>query len=396
VSPPSQARPAVWLLVAMIGLGPFTMQVLVPSLPAMGEDLGVSTAVVQLTVTFYLMAVACGQLVYGPLSDRFGRRPLLMMGLALYAVASLLGAVADGIGMLVVARILQAAGACAGVVLARAVIRDSWPREESASVLGYVTMGMTIAPMLAPVLGSLLEEAFGWRATMWACLAFGLPLAWIAFARLPETLASPQSLPGLGAVWAAYGNLWALPLFRGYCGVTALSTGIFFAFLGGAPYVVVQGMGYSPVTFGLAFAAISILFALGNFLAGRLSRRLGVVRLLTIGTLITTTGAVLAGIAVVMLPAHIASFFVPIGIVALGNGMVQPNAIAGALSVRPAWAGTASALVGFLQMGFGGLATFIVGLVEGGSGVGTSLIMTATGLGCLLALAGVRRYSRAN
>jgi DHA1 family bicyclomycin/chloramphenicol resistance-like MFS transporter len=231
---------------------------------------------------------------------------------------------------------------------------------------------------------------------MWACLAFGLPLAWIAFARLPETLASPQSLPGLGAVWAAYGNLWALPLFRAYCGVTALSTGIFFAFLGGAPYVVVQGMGYSPVTFGLAFAAISILFALGNFLAGRLSRRLGVVRLLTIGTLITTTGAVLAGIAVVMLPAHITSFFVPIGIVALGNGMVQPNAIAGALSVRPAWAGTASALVGFLQMGFGGLATFIVGLVEGGSGVGTSLIMTATGLGCLLALAGVRRYSSAN
>jgi DHA1 family bicyclomycin/chloramphenicol resistance-like MFS transporter len=128
VNAPSQARPAVWLLVAMIGLGPFTMQVLVPSLPAMGQDLGVSTAVVQLTVTFYLMAVACGQLVYGPLSDRFGRRPLLMMGLALYAVASLLGAVADGIGMLVVARILQAAGACAGVVLARAVIRDSWPR----------------------------------------------------------------------------------------------------------------------------------------------------------------------------------------------------------------------------------------------------------------------------
>jgi DHA1 family bicyclomycin/chloramphenicol resistance-like MFS transporter len=380
----------------MIGLGPFTMQVLVPSLPAMGEDMGVSTALVQLTVTFYLLAVACGQLVYGPLSDRFGRRPLLMMGLALYALASLLGAVADGIGMLVAARILQAAGACAGVVLARAVIRDSWPREESASVLGYVTMGMTIAPMVAPVLGSVLEEAFGWRATMWACLGFGLPLAAIAFARLPETLPAPQPLPGLGAVWAAYANLWALPLFRAYCGVTAFSTGIFFAFLGGAPYVVVQGMGYSPVTFALAFAVMSILFAMGNFLAGRWSRRLGVARMLTIGTLTTTSGAVLAGAAVLLLPAHIATFFVPMGLVALGNGMVQPNAIAGALSVRPAWAGTASALVGFLQMGFGGLATFLVGLVESGSGLGSSLCMTAIGIACFVALLDVRRYSSAN
>jgi DHA1 family bicyclomycin/chloramphenicol resistance-like MFS transporter len=389
--PSGLARPPIWLLVAIIAIGPFTMQVLVPSLPAMGRDLGASTAHVQLTVTLYLLGVGAGQLVYGPLSDRFGRRPLLMGGLALYAVASLAAALAGGIGGLVVARVLQAVGACAGVVLTRAVIRDVWPRDEAASVLGYVTMGMTIAPMLAPILGSLLEQSFGWRASMWACLVVVVPLALVAWLRLPETLAVPQKLPGLHAIWQAYRSLWAIPAFRAYTALTACATGIFFAFLGGAPYVVVQGMGYSPVQFALAFATISIVFAGGNWLAGGLSRRLGILRMLGLGTVITTVGAVAAGVAVLVFPPHILVFFVPMAAVAVGNGMTQPNAIAGALSARPQLAGTASALVGALQMGFGALMTFIVGLVEFGTGIGTSITMAATGIACLLALRGARR-----
>lgn len=384
-------RPPIWLLVAIIGIGPFTMQVLVPSLPAMGADLGAATATVQLTVTLYLIGVGAGQLVYGPLSDRFGRRPLLFGGLAVYALASLAAALSVGIGDLLVARVVQALGACAGVVLVRAVIRDAWPRDEAASVLGYVTMGMTIAPMLAPILGSLLEQSFGWRASMWACLGFGLPLAFIAWKRLPETLPAPQALPGLVAIWRAYRSLWAIPAFRAYTALTACATGIFFAFLGGAPYVVVQGMGYSPVQFALAFASISIFFATGNWLAGRLSRRLGILRMLGVGTVITTLGALSAVAAVLVFPPHILVFFVPMVAVAVGNGMTQPNAIAGALSARPQLAGTASALVGALQMGFGALMTVIVGLVEFGSGIGTALTMACTGAACLLALRGARR-----
>lgn len=389
--PSGQARPPIWLLVAIIAIGPFTMQVLVPSLPAMGRDLGASTAHVQLTVTLYLLGVGAGQLVYGPLSDRFGRRPLLMGGLALYAVASLAAALAGGIGALVVARVIQSIGACAGVVLTRAVIRDVWPRDEAASVLGYVTMGMTIAPMLAPILGSLLEESFGWRASMWACLGVVVPLALVAWLRLPETLAVPQKLPGLYAIWQAYRSLWAIPAFRAYTALTACATGIFFAFLGGAPYVVVQGMGYTPVQFALAFATISIFFAAGNWLAGVLSKRLGILRMLGLGTVITTVGALAAGAAVLVFPPHILVFFAPMAAVAIGNGMTQPNAIAGALSARPQLAGTASALVGALQMGFGALMTFIVGLVEYGSGIGTSLTMAAVGVACLMALRGARR-----
>ncbi len=375
----------------MIAIGPFTMQVLVPSLPSMGEALGASTATVQLTVTLYLLAVGAGQLFYGPLSDRFGRRPLLMGGLALYAVASLGAALAPDVTGVVVARMLQAAGACAGVVLARAVIRDVWPREQSASVLGYVTMGMTIAPMFAPIIGSLLEMVFGWRATMLACLAFVVPLALVAWRRLPETLPAPQPLPGLVAIWGAYRSVFAHAGFRAHAAITACSTGVFFAFLGGAPYVVVQGMGYSPLVFALAFATISIAFALGNWIAGRMAMRLGLMRLLGTGIALCTGGSLLAAVALLALPPHILDFFLPMAVVAVGNGILQPTSIAGALATRPQLAGTASALVGAMQMGFGALMTFVVGLVEFGAGYGTSLTMAGAGIGAWLALRGARR-----
>ncbi len=387
----TRPRPPIWLLVAMIAIGPFTMQVLVPSLPAMGRDLGASTATVQLTVTLYLVAVGAGQLIYGPLSDRFGRRPLLMGGLALYAVASLGAALAPDVAGVVVARILQAVGVCAGVVLARAVIRDVWPRDQSASVLGYVTMGMTIAPMFAPIIGSVLEMAFGWRATMLACLVLALPVALASWVRLPETLPAPQKLPGLVAIWQAYRGLWAMPAFRAHAAVTACTTGVFFAFLGGAPYVVVQGMGYAPITFALAFASISVAFAIGNWVSGRYAARLGVMRLLSMGVALGTGGALLAAVVMLVFPPHILVFFVPMAVVAVGNGMSQPSSIAGALSARPQLAGTASALVGALQMGFGALMTFIVGLVEYGAGFGTSFTMAGAGLGAWLALRGARR-----
>jgi DHA1 family bicyclomycin/chloramphenicol resistance-like MFS transporter len=388
---PAMARPPVWLLVAMIGLGPFTMQVLVPSLPAMGRDLGASTATVQLTVTLYLIAIGAGQLFYGPLSDRFGRRPLLMGGLALYAVSSLAAALAPGIVGVVAARMLQAAGACAGVVLARAVIRDAWPRDEAASVLGYVTMGMTVAPMLAPIVGSLLEIQFGWRSTMLACLAFGVPLAIAAWLRLPETLPAPQNLPGIGAMLGAYRSLWALAGFRAYAAILACSTGVFFAFLGGAPYVVVQGMGYSPVTFAIAFATCSVAFAAGSWFAGHYAVRLGVMRLLELGVAINVGGSLLAMLVIVLLPPHLLGFFVPMGIVAMGNGILQPSAFAGALSARPQIAGTASALVGAMQMVAGAALTLLVGFVERGAGIGTALSMAAAGIGAWLALRAVRR-----
>lgn len=388
---PARPRPPIWLLVAMIGIGPFTMQVVVPSLPAIGRDLNAGTASVQLIVTLYLVAVGVGQLIYGPLSDRFGRRPLLMGGLAVYAVASLLAALAPGIGSLILARLAQAVGACAGVVLARAVIRDAWPRDEAASVLGYVTMGMTIAPMVAPVAGSLLEMWFGWRAILLSCLAFAIPLALVAWRRLPETLPAPQDLPGIGAMLGAYRGLWRIPAFRTHAAVLASSSGVFFAFLGGAPYVVVQGMGYSPVAFAVAFALLSTCFAAGSWIAGRFAVRLGVLRLMRAGVAMNMAGGSLVLLAALVLPPHPLGLFVPMAMAALGNGILQPSAFAGALSARPQLAGTASAMVGSLQMLSGAAMTFVVGLVERGPGIGTALVMAGASVGAWLALRGVRK-----
>src|SRR5688572_24639360 len=167
------------------------MQIIIPFLPTMATALAVPYATVQLTITLYLIGVAVGQLVYGPLSDRFGRKPLLLCGLVLYLVGSIAAALAPSAGFLIVARMAQAVGSCAGLVLGRAMIRDAYPRERAASVMGYVSTAMAVAPMIAPLLGSLLEERFGWRATMLACLAFGLPLLLAVRARLPETLAQP-------------------------------------------------------------------------------------------------------------------------------------------------------------------------------------------------------------
>jgi DHA1 family bicyclomycin/chloramphenicol resistance-like MFS transporter len=374
----------------MTGIGPFTMQVLIPSMPALAGTLGAAPATVQLTLTLYLLGIAAGQLVYGPLSDRFGRRPMLLVGLAVYLAASLAAAAAPSIGWLLLARISQALGACTGVVLGRAIVRDAYPRDQAASVMGYVLMAMTIAPMLAPLLGSALDVLVGWRATMLACFVFGAALTLAVARRLPETLAVPQALPGLAGMLRAYASLVVIPAFRAYAAITACTTGVFFAFMAGAPFVVVQSMGYSPTSYALAFALVSVAYASGNFVAGRIATRIGVPRLLSIGTVIGVVGALASLAVLALLPPHILAFFLPMLLVAFGNGMTQPSAIAGAISANPRLAGTASGLVGALQMGFGALMTVVVGLTEHGAGIATAATMAASGVGAMLALRAAR------
>ncbi|PZW45023.1 DHA1 family bicyclomycin/chloramphenicol resistance-like MFS transporter [Humitalea rosea] len=385
--------PATWLLVAMTAIGPFTMQVLVPSLPRLGEQFGASNAAVQLTLTLYLAGVALGQMFYGTASDRFGRRPVLLVGLAIYLVATLAAASAQSIGGLAVARVMQAMGGCAGMVLGRAMIRDVYPRDRAASVLAYVLMAMSAAPMLAPLLGAWMDATLGWRAGMLICFGYGALVAAATWFRLPETLASPTPMAGIAGVLRAYGGLLAVPEFRWLGAVNCCTSGVFFAFMGGAPFVVVQGMGRSPQDYAYAFVGVSVAFMAGSFAAGRLSMRLGSMRMISVALAITTIGAV-AGLALVLLvPGSLWLFFAPMAVVGFGNGMGQPNTIAAAVSVRPTFAGTASGLIGALQMGFGAAMTALVGVIEGGAGIGTMAVMAACGVGGNLALRGVRRVT---
>ncbi len=384
-------KPPIALLVAMTGLGPFTMQILMPCLPALAAALAVSYATAQLTLSIYLIGVACGQLVYGPLSDRFGRKPLLSIGLVLYLAGSALAVVSPWAWLLVVARVMQALGGCAGLVLGRAMIRDAWSREQSASVMGLVSTAMSVAPMIAPLLGSLLEEWFGWRATMAACLAFGLPLLLAVRWKLPETLAQRVDMPGLEGFIRAHVALLRVPAFRGYCAITACTTAIFFAFAAGAPLIVVQAMGHAPTSFALALMFVSVAWSGGAFTTARLAARQGSMRLLRWGVGIGTAGTALAVLFTLTLPVGIVLFFLPMVIVAWGNGMTQPNAIAAAISVRPALAGTASGLIGSAQMAGGALMTVVCGSLETGNGVATAICMLVPAMGTQLALAYARR-----
>ena len=390
---PIAARPKapIALLVAMTGIGPFTMQILIPSLPALAVTLAVSYGTIQLTLTLFLVGVAVAQLFYGPLSDRYGRRPLLIIGLVIYLLGCVAAALAPSAFWLIAARVLQAVGGCAGLVLGRAMIRDSYPREKAASVMGLVSTAMAVAPMLSPLLGSLLAEVFGWRASMVLCLLVGIPLLVAVRARLPETLAEPQPLPGLAGMLGAYATLLRLPVFRAYVGLTAFSTAVFFAFAVGGPLVVIEGMGKSPTFYAVAMMFIAASWSTGTFTASRLSQRLGVARMLRLGTLVTTAGGVAAVLVQWLLPLSVPLFFFPMAVVALGNGMTQPNAIAAAVSVRPQLAGTASGLVGSSQMACGALMTIACGFTETGNGLATAVLMLAGGLATQAALRAARR-----
>lgn len=381
--PPTAARriapPALWLLVVMTGLGPFTMQIVVPVLPQVARDLGVSYGVAQLTLTLYLVGVALGQLLYGPLSDRFGRRPVLLWALALFILSSILAALAPTAGWLVAARVAQAMGACSGMVLGRAIVRDVWPREEAASRLGYVILGMTVAPMLSPSIGAFLEAWLGWRALMLACAVAGIPVLFAAWRSLRETLAAPQPLPGIGGMARAYGSLLSLPAFRWITFVGCVANAVFFCFLAGAP-LVSDRMGNAPAAYAIGFLVISATFALGSWFAGRFSTRLGVARMLFLGLLVICAGAAVMAVLQGVIPPSrewgLWLLFGPMAIVAVGNGMSLPNSVAAAVSVRPERAGTASGLLGALQMGTGAVLTVVTGALETGTGVATAWSMS--------------------
>lgn len=385
------APPPAWLLVALTSIGPFSLQILLPALPGLAVRFAVAPATAQLALTLFLVGVAAGQLLYGPLADRYGRRPFVLAGLALFLAASVTAAAVPSIGWLVAARLFQAVGACSGMVLARAMVRDCYPRDRAASVMAYVFMGMTVAPMVAPAIGGLLEEGFGWRAIPALTAAVGAALLAAVAVRLPETLAVAQPLPGLAGFVRANLTLLRRPAFVAFAGSFAASSGVFFAFLAGAPFVVVRGLGRPPIVYGLAFIVVSLAYAGGNLVTARLAPRLGVVRLLAAGTTVTLAGATAALVAAVSLPPSLAALFGPAMLMAVGNGVAQANAMAGAVSVQPRLAGTASGLAGALQMAFAATMTLVVGATETGRGVATAAGMLGAAILCRAAVALGRR-----
>lgn len=357
------------LLTSMIAVGGVATNIYIPTLPAIAADLGTTPARVQMTLMTYFAGVAIAQLIYGPLSDRYGRRPVLFVGLTIFLVASGACAVVPTIDGLIVARFFQATGACVGQVIGRAVVRDLFDREETASAMASITFAIAIAPAAAPVLGAYVHLWAGWRMTFVVVALFGLIVALAAFRALPETLPQRTSAAasGVGAMLTAYGRLLRSPAFIGY---TLTSTCIFaalFAFVSDAPFIVINMLGETPQAYSLYSMITVVGFAVGSFSAGRVTPKIGIDRTIILGL------CVLVAAALVMFGwAHwgtlsLASVIAPMNFVVLGMGLVFPNSTAGALSIHPEIAGTASALLGFLQMAGAGFSVAVVGFIADGS-----------------------------
>jgi MFS transporter, DHA1 family, multidrug resistance protein len=352
------------LLICMTAIGPTTLNILVPALPKLVVLLATDAKTVQLAVSLYLIGLASAQLVAGPLSDRFGRRPVALGGLALTAIMSLAATAVATVETLIAVRVVQAVGAASAIVVARAIVRDLFERDRAAAMLGLVATAMVVAPTFAPLIGGILETAFGWQAIfLFVAAASLVVLAWAA-AVLPETRLRPAGPAGSAGFLTDVAALARSPGFHGYVLCAAFGSGTFFAFLGGGPYAVVTIMGRSSAEFGIWFAMSSVGYMAGNFLTSRLSTRHGVDRMIWWGLAIEAVGAagaiVLAAFAQPWGPAIV---FVPQLLIGFGNGVMLPNAIAGAVSVRPRAAGTASGFLGCIQMTIGAAFVQLGGLV---------------------------------
>lgn len=349
--------PHIVTLVMAAATAALASNLFLPSLPGMAAYFDADYAIVQLTVSGYLAATAVLQLGIGPASDRFGRRPVMLASFAVFTVATLAATFAPTIELLLFCRVLQAFAA-SGMVLSRAIVRDTVETNEAASRIGYITMGMTLAPMIGPFVGGLLDELYGWQATFHLLFAFGILSFLVVYFDLGETNARRSS--SMAAQFRTYPELFRSRRFWGYTATASFNSGAFFAFLGGGPYVATELLGLSPSAYGMYFACTSVGYALGNFLTGRYSQAVGINRMMLTGTLICVAGMTLSVLLFWAGFYHALSLFGPTMLLGLGNGMTLPTATTGMVSVRPHLAGSASGLGGALQIG-GGAALSVIG-----------------------------------
>ncbi|MFU8823635.1 multidrug effflux MFS transporter [Yoonia sp.] len=369
--------PHIMTLILITGISALNMSIFLPSLAAMTDYFNTDYAIMQVSLSGYLAATAILQIFVGPLSDRFGRRPIVMGSLVIFILATIGALFSTTIEAFLFFRILQAAVATC-MVLGRAIVRDIVPDAQAASMIGYVTMGMALVPMVGPMIGGALEQAFGWQATFVFLVLAGIGTLALCQYDLGETLAKGGM--GFRAQVKSYPELLQSPRFWGYVMCAAFGSGAFFALLGGASFVGTTIFGLSPVWNGVALGAPAIGYALGNFLSGRFSVRLGINRMALIGTGITIVGL---GISVLLTLAgviHPLIFFGFCTFLGLGNGLTLPNVMAGSISVRPHLAGTASGLGGAIMIGGGAALSQFAGsilTVESGT-LPLQLIMLVT------------------
>mgnify|MGYP002780818725 CR=1 FL=1 len=344
--------PHIATLILVSGVASLNMSVFLPSLARMAEQFDASYAVMQLAVSGYLAVTAVLQVLVGAVADSLGRRPVMLGALAIFTAATLGILFAPDVGTFLALRMVQGVVAT-GIVLARAVVRDTVGEAESASRIGYITMGMAVIPMIGPLIGGALDEAFGWRSSFVLLALMGAAVLLLVARDQGETARSRGQ--GLAAQMRQWPLLLGSRRFWGYSLCAAFGSGAFFALLGGAAFVAGTVFGLSPLWTGAALGAPSVGYVLGNFLSGRLSVRFGTRRMATAGALVAVSGLGLSLLATLALGLCV--------LLGLGNGLTLPNALAGAVSARPDLAGTASGLSGAIMTAGGAALSVLGGIV---------------------------------
>lgn len=373
------------VLAMLTALGPLSTDFYLPSLPDIVRVMETDVAGAQATLSAFLFGFAGGQILWGPLSDRLGRRPVLLTGLALFTLATLACALAPSIEALTVARAIQALGASGPIVLGRAMVRDLYEGPRAGRELARMGMIMGLVPAVAPVLGGVLQQAFGWRSTFVASLAFAAVLAVVVGLLLPETLKARSREPlSLLAIIKGFGTLLQNRAYRVYVGLTALAYGGLFAFISGSSFVLIGIHGLTPAQYGLSFGFGVLGFILGTILAQRLVGRRGMDGVIALGV------ACLAGGGLAMLLCVLTGFAGPFGVIvpmalyACGVGLTMPQAQASAMMPFPDRAGAASSFTGLCQMLFSACVGLLVGHALKSGALPLPLVMSAIGVAALV------------
>ncbi len=383
----TRTAPRIITLVLLTSLSVLSLNMFLPSMERMAQDFQADYGLMSLSLGGYLAASAVFQMILGPISDKIGRRKVMLFGIAVFTLASVGCALAENVYVFLCFRMVQCFVGV-GMVLSRAVVRDMAPPEEAARLLGVIGTAMALAPLLGPVLGGLLDEAFGWRATFWAFVVMGSALLVLTWSDMGETNLSPST--SYVEQFRSYPELFRAQLFWAYCVLLVFSVGGFFAFLGGAPQVGAAAYGLTPALVGVGMGSISAGFMAGNIVSARKGGAWGIVRLMTLGRWFATLGPLAALGLIVAGISHPAVLFGGAIFVGIGNGLTLPGANAGVMSVAPRLAGSASGLSGALTLAGGAAISTIVGaLVSNAFGVHVllaSLVITS-GIGLAAAVA---------
>ena len=375
----------MFTLICLAAIGALALNMHLPSLPAMADTFNVSYSATTLSITLFLAMNAIFQIFVGPLSDRYGRRPVVLGALSIFCLSSVGCILATNFEFFLICRVLQAV-AVTGLVISRATVRDSYTQDQAASVLGYVTMGMAIFPLIGPALGGILEVKFSWIASFWVLLIVGIFIFILTYFDMGET--NRHKTNSMAEQFRAYPELLKARRFWGYSLTAAFNAGGYYAYLGGAAYIGRELFELSPDVLGFYIGSPVLGYVIGNWVSGRFSVFFGINKMISMGSIITSMGMALCISLFILTDPIPISFFGCVLLTGIGHGMVLPNANAGMMSVRPHLAGSASGLGGTLNTGGGAIiATATAAVLTPGTGaLPLIFIMFSTSIMSIVAL----------